>query len=245
MKIRLLILTFFALGNLYSDSFTYKSISFIQLDAIASSILTEPGKPATTYAPFKVFDSNFKSAWCSDNKKETENPFIEVKIKPSPANGIMILNGIANSVTIYKKNNRIKDYELFVYDENGDEQKISGKLKDNSCGSSIGRDTPETYCQEYTDFKNDAKKVKDCIKTYREECVIDSHQEGGGGEKIQFKKPICLTKFKLVIKSVYPGKEFNDTCISELFPIVTDTIYGLYEVRDPTLNEIFKNCPIP
>lgn len=63
--------------------------------------------------------------------------------------------------------------------------------------------------------------------------------------KNSIQKPICLTKFKLVIKSVYPGKEFNDTCISELFPIVTDTIYGLYEVRDPTLNEIFKNCPIP
>lgn len=245
MKRRFLLLSMVALSSLHSDSFSYKSISFIELDVNASSILNEPGKPTSTYAPFKVFDNNFKTAWCSDNKKETESPFIEAKIKPSPANGIMILNGISNSVSIYKKNNRVKDYELFVYNEKGEEQKISGKLKDNACGSSIGRDTPETYCQEYTDFKDDTKKVKECIKQYREECIIDSHQEGGGGGEIKFKKPICLTKFKLVIKSVYPGKEFNDTCISELFPIVTDRIYDLYEQRNPTLNEIFKNCPIP
>lgn len=245
MKMRTLLLTLVTISNLHSDSFTYKSISFIQLNAIASSILTEPGKPDTTYAPFKVFDRNFKSAWCSDNKKETDSPFIEAKIKATPANGIMILNGISHSVSIYKKNNRVKDYELFLYNEKGEEQKISGKLRDNACGSNLGRETPEIYCNEYFEFNEDAKKVKECIKKYREECIIDSDQEGGGGEEIPFKKPICLTRLKLVIKSVYPGKEFNDTCISEVFPIVSGSLYNLYEQKNESLNEIFKNCPIP
>jgi hypothetical protein len=170
--------------------------------AKSSSELSENKR---SYIANNSIDNNLLTAWCEGVKGSGIGETIEVKFSPTAGKGISVFSGIGVSKKLYYDNNRIKEYEAIITFKNGRQEKIKGKFEDDLCG--FGDD------RECLDFNEDEKKYDACIKRLTSLCHYNNYNQSG---QIFLSKIQCITKFQLKIMSVYKGKKYDDTCISEI-----------------------------
>ncbi len=85
----------------------------------ASSFLTESGKPADEYGPFKAIDYKYNTAWCEGGKGPGIGEWIKFDFSEwysysrlSNVYRILIINGLAANKDLYFANNRVKKLEV-------------------------------------------------------------------------------------------------------------------------------------
>lgn len=168
----------------------------------ASSVLKEGKK---TYPAKNAIDGKVTTAWCEGAKGSGIGETLEVSFSATPGSGLGLFPGFGRSKRLYYSNNRIKDYELVLFLKSGKTKKIRGKFEDNLCGHPDHR--------ECNYVENDIQKYEACEKRVKSLCYYNDYNRGG---QVIFDKPLCVTKIRFKILSVYKGKKHNDTCIAEL-----------------------------
>ncbi|MBN2402149.1 MAG: hypothetical protein JXN64_07095 [Spirochaetes bacterium] len=184
----------------------------------ATSTLSGSAKEPDRYEPNKLFDGDIKTAWAEGDK----GPGIDVQIIfaiPTPghsaalkygAKQINIINGLASSKELFLANNRIKKFVLALY---------------------VGIDTgvDENYCCQYALNLYDTKtfELKDTMDKQSIKIDIDftnakdfwrrsrDTYRSKGNSVFQGEYGRYLFGV-LIIKSVYKGSKYDDTCISEI-----------------------------
>lgn len=191
--------------------------------ASASSVLVEKKRPASYYGARKATDNNQGTAWCEGKTGPGIGESIEVKFKPAFAHAIQVLHGFAKHRRLYQANNRIKDYHAEIQIKSGKTIKLSGSFKDEACGYIDERETEECWLKKEK-AKKAGKTSKQVDQLYKK-CMVKFDNMCGrwgdtynaqSGEGIMLAKPECVVGAKITIKSVYPGKKHDDTCITEI-----------------------------
>jgi len=216
---------------IYAFIFLFFSVTFlIQADSVdftlftissrntSSSVLKEKGRPDTFYGADKATDGNQKTSWCSGNKNP-EGEWLSVQLREDKtvySNRIHVFHGVGANRILYGQNNRIKDFELIVTQKNGKITRHKGKFNDTACGEPDPR-----YCdaEAYETGNNKNREVvyDNCIKESRKECFAWPETYGNfSGEEVVLHDPVCIKEIKIIIKSVYPGSKYRDTCITEI-----------------------------
>jgi len=186
----------FAYGGGISEKFSLFTNSKVK----ASSILNEKGQSMSTYAPEKAFDNDPKTAWCEGKTDSGIGESIHADIEPTALSEIFFSPGIIANRNLYNLNNRIKDYELEIFTNNGKHIIQKGSFKDDFCES---------------EFNMDCKDEK-CFQERKSMCSWGDELFSGKNILIQNGEYVCVIGFTLKIISVYPGLKYNDTCISEI-----------------------------
>ncbi len=187
--------------------------------AWATSTLKGPAKNPGMYGAGAVVDGDLKTAWAEG----AAGPGIGTQLIfgiPTPgysattlkdgAQTIVIYNGLAASEKLFLANNRVKDCRLDVF---------------------VGVDSGEyiDYCSIHTlkNFSTTELTLKDTMEPRKIHLGIDyaaakdlwrKTRDGiraGGGNVDEGEYGRYLFGI-LTIKSVYRGKNYNDTCISEI-----------------------------
>lgn len=217
-KIFILLLLIF-ISYLYAYLPEYDYIIGEIISTKASSVLKDSSR--INYEAKNAIDGNLATAWCF--KGSSGNEYIEITMKPSPAEGIIILNGLGKTRSLYYANNRVKDFEIEIVNRENKKYKYNGRLKDNKCGYMyIHSDSNMLKYKTYEEYLKDAcKQGNEECKKVKEMCTMDPYDQGTGGEKLIFNdifknNSICIEKIILKVKNVYKGKVYNDTCISEI-----------------------------
>ncbi len=177
----------------------------------ASSVLKESGRSPNYYAPDKALDADQNTSWCKGKKGQGIGEFISVKLKePVALMGLRIINGYGSTIKLYKANNRVRDYRLTLYLQNGQKRIINGSLEDNACTDDHPAvPTPPGKC---LDIEN-------------------------SGETIEFEKVYCVAAYKFEIQSVYKGEKYNDTCIADMVFYIGEGHIDLTPAQKKTMNE--------
>ncbi len=217
---------------LHADAASYGEFYIVdKMEGNASSILIESGKNVTQYSPNKSFDYKKETAWCEGKEDDGVGEWLEIKWKPTIVEkGFIVGHGVLLSRHYYNLNNRIRDYEATVYFSSGRTEIITGTFRDTSCNDGCYASMPEAECAE---FKEKNKNL----------CEFHG-QDGGfdGGELLALKEKgfQCITGIKIKIVSVYPGKKFKDTCISEIR--IYQPRNGDEEFRQKQIEKAQKTC---
>jgi len=193
------------------------------LKITSSSNLKEKNK---VYLPGFTIDYDYNTAWCEGKPDNGIGEWIEYKFSPTSflCGEIIIMPGITKSLSLYSKNNRIKDMEILVTYSNGYSFKDNFTLPDNLCTNL------EYYCKLTDEAQTEHYGFEElpyskCMKKYAGLCVPPILETPHGpnfpgfgyyNEKLSLNG---ITSLKFTIKSVYKGSEYNDTCISEIFPM--------------------------
>lgn len=182
-----------------------------KIKASASSVLVEPGKSKTRYSAEKAMDGTKDTFWCEGKEDDGIGETITLSWKPTLIEGFLVAHGVLLNRSYYELNNRIKDYEATVMFSTGRSKVIKGSFSDRSC---------QNVCES---MRLDEKELKQCEQKRKNECIFEKVGEGYmvGGEGIDGAYG-CSTGIKIKILSVYPGKKFKDTCISEILLSVPD-----------------------
>lgn len=180
-----------------------------------SSVLRENGKSIELYEWDKAFDNNTDTAWVEGVPGFGRNEYIMANVEirngkfyyavdyhdTKEESGIKIylsiLNGFCKNQNLYFSNNRVKKARIVFYD------------------------TPISIGQDYTTIEADP------IIVFEKEIELEDVMEE---QKFCFNLttrvdfPICTSflLMQLTILDVYPGTDYDDTCISEI------KVYGEY-----------------
>ncbi|BDA77552.1 hypothetical protein LPTSP3_g04820 [Leptospira kobayashii] len=180
--------------------------------AVASSFLIEKGKPQDEYIPPKIHDYKKETAWCvSKNQGIAEFIYVPYQNDPSINEYKEILqrgdyyslfkvtNGFARNKDLFLANNRVKKVSIEVQ-EVGYTMSVSGP--DTAAGTDI--------------------KIYEgpLFNSLHEIELMDTMDEQKFKLKIipKLKKDPYLQMdllFKIIIKDIYPGSKYKDTCISD------------------------------
>ncbi len=200
-----------------------------KIKASASSVLVEPGKSKTRYSADKAMDGKTDTFWCEGKEDDGIGETIKLTWKPTLIEGILVGHGVLLNRNYYQLNNRIKEYEATVTYSSGRSKVFKGSFGDYSC-------------QNVCDSKRiDGVEMEECQKEHKNDCNFESVGEGGmvGGESITGVYG-CSTGVEIKILSVYPGKKFKDTCISEINLRIPAPKWG--EERIAEVNKDQKAC---
>ncbi|WP_411823790.1 NADase-type glycan-binding domain-containing protein [Leptospira sp. 'Mane'] len=179
--------------------------------AIASSFLIEKGKPKEEYSPLNVNDSIKETAWCM-SKNQGIGEYIYVRYqndvtineyekieKRDYYSLFTIVNGFAKNKDLFLANNRVKRVSIEAQ-EIAYTPSVSGP--DTAAGTDIYIDDGPLF--------NSVHEIE----------LADTMEEQKFRLKIipKSKKDLNLQMdllFKIVIKEIYPGSKYKDTCISD------------------------------
>jgi hypothetical protein len=184
----------------------------------ATSTLIENTKDPDRHHPNKLFDGDIKTAWAEGS----DGPGIDVQIifdiptigysaaLKNGAKQMNIINGLASSKNLFLANNRIKEFVLALY-----------------VAVDIGVD--ENYCSRYALNLYDTKKflLKDTMDKQSVKLDLDfanledfwrrSRDTYRAKGNSVFEGTYGRYVFGvLIIKSVYKGSKYDDTCVSEI-----------------------------
>ncbi|MGB4268288.1 MAG: discoidin domain-containing protein [Spirochaetota bacterium] len=159
------------------------------------------------YTVDKLFDGKLDTCWCPAGDGIGE--FIIMQI-PYGIKGVKIVNGLAASEELFKKNNRVKEVVVGVIAE--------------TYYPSKGVEEYDVCKNKYTihNMTFNIRKIRPILKDTMEEQSIyfDKYEETinfykSNWDLIDFKRS---KKLYLVIgiESIYKGSTYNDTCISEI-----------------------------
>ncbi|GBF50397.1 hypothetical protein LPTSP4_19220 [Leptospira ryugenii] len=190
--------------------------------ASASSVLTEPGKSKGFYAAEKAMDQKTSTFWCEGKEDDGIGETIRINWKPTFIEAIVVGHGVLLNQNYYQLNNRIKEYEATFFLSTGRKKVLKGKFSDYSCDN--GCDMIRGGSDE---------EIVECKKTKKNQCIFDTIQDGGmvGGEEIHGIYA-CTTGVEIKILSVFPGKKFKDTCISEIILKIPDPKWPEERVKE-------------
>lgn len=139
------------------------------------------------YAPKRAFDQDTKTAWCEGAEGNGENEILMVPLWARGANRIEIWAGYGKSKDAFEANNRPKKVRVYLLSAD------------------------EAVVHQYGDLLTGIK-----VSARREVTLDDKN----GYQVIDFPDvPTDRKAFRLAavqILSVYPGKRYHDTCISEV-----------------------------
>jgi len=210
-------------GALQADQVDYLTVAVSAEKSGASSTLVEKGQPATAYGADKAVDGNQGTAWCEGKPGPGIGEWVDIAIKPRWAEGLLVAHGVSASRKLYEANNRIREYEIQARTSGGKTLVVKGEFKDQACGA-----LDERKCDT-----GDAVKDKKCSEEQAKACQPwpDTYGSLPGeyiplpAEQIGFtaseKNPApCVTGVKIIIRSVYKGTKYDDTCITEFAPTV-------------------------
>jgi hypothetical protein len=189
---------------------------------IASSTLKDKNK---TYSPEKVLDYKYNTAWCEGKEGDGIGEWIEFQFSPNSffCGELILMPGITASQSLYEQNNRIKEFEILVKYKDGHSFSDIFTIPDKLC----------TNLDRYCKLTNDALiehygfeelSYGKCLVKYTGSCVppilVTPHGPeypgfGYNNEKLSIDGIISV---RFIIKSVYKGSKYNDTCITEVFP---------------------------
>ncbi len=110
-------------------------------------------------------------------------------------------------------NNRVKEYRVILNLKNGKDKVYEGTLGDHGCSDQ-----------------------HPAVMTKPGACLDLTIS----GETIEFKRAHCIKGFKVEIKSIYKGKKYNDTCISEISLFKGSQIAGISPKHAKQLKEVCK-----
>ncbi|TGN10199.1 NADase-type glycan-binding domain-containing protein [Leptospira ilyithenensis] len=180
--------------------------------AVASSFLIEKGKSQDEYIPSKIHDYKKETAWCvSKNQgiaefiyvpyqnKASINKYKEILQRGDYYSLFTIVNGFAKNEDLFLANNRVKKVSIEVQ-EIGYTMSVSGP--DTATGTDIYIDDGPL------------------LNSIHEIELADTMDEQKFKLKIvpKSKKDLNLQMdllFKIIIKEIYPGSKYKDTCISD------------------------------
>jgi hypothetical protein len=189
-----------------------------EIKAGATSTLAGSAKEPDRFEPNKLFDGDIKTAWAEGSA----GPGIDVQIIfdiPTPgystalkngAKQINIVNGFASTKDLFSANNRVKEFVLALY-----------------VAVDIGED--ENYCSRYALNLYDTKtfQLKDTMDKQSLKLDLDFanlkdfwrrsrdtyRSKGNSVFEGEYGRYVFGV---LIIKSVYKGSKYDDTCISEI-----------------------------
>ncbi len=146
------------------------------------------------YQTTNLADRDFSSAWVEGNENSGVGEKITLHLNAAVVGALCIINGYTKSEETYYNNNRIKKAALefeYVIEEDTDV------------------DEHESYFKEFkeVDFPDLAYMTIDKSNFAQLITIVADF----GDIRIKLKK-ITLT-----ILEIYPGKKYNDTCISEIY----------------------------
>lgn len=214
MKKIIILLFIFSFTTLESKQQKFNSVnafkSMINLKLLASSYLIEKGRPYNFYAPEKAFDNNTKTAWVEGRKGDGIGEWIVIAMKSKPGVGVPqyedyiknkkqlvltfeIINGLIINRTLFKANNRVKKAILEIY---------SAEIRPAQGGIYI--DSAVTLNSRIE------LNLKDTMQVQKFTLKIKSKP------KYPIKSGLFLLMGRLIIKEVYRGSKYRDTCISEI-----------------------------
>ncbi|MDI7158380.1 hypothetical protein QMM53_17935 [Leptospira santarosai] len=177
------------------------------LSLVASSVLTEKGKPKNFYGPNNIDDQNIDTAWGVSKKqgigewiytynsvKWSKNSY-ELLAGKSQKNYFSFLNGLAKDATSFEENGRIKKVRIDVYELEGDEDGLDFK------------DPLRVYSDP---IENDFFELE--LKDTREEQTFEREIFSKIKPKRFFSRNLF---FKLTILETYPGTKSKNVFLTE------------------------------
>ena len=184
-----------------------------------SSVLKEKNKTSDFYDRDKAFDNNLETAWVEGVSGSGINEYIMEYVctidsenfnyqESIEKDGIQFFlsvnNGYCKSENLFLKNNRVKKAKIVFYDTPISVGQNFTKIKDE----------PIIIYENIIDFK-------DSIDKQNFSFIINTRDDN------IFSSPFIV--MQLIILDVYPGSDYDNTCISEI------NVYGEY-VSDSVSN---------
>lgn len=193
-------------GLLAREWFGYAIERMCNYDSLIEAAEKSPQKVAVTsklpntkkynYDPENLRDGDLQTAWCTQGweKGKYKVDFVVIKI-PKGSKGIRIINGYAKSKKAFQSNNRVKQFYLSfnVYDPKAHKD----------CEPSNSK-----YKVQYH-TADDIMYLKDSLKS---QSIIFSDLEYF--KWTRYKQDYVYLGIGIV--DVYPGKKWNDTCLTEV-----------------------------
>ena len=166
----------------------------------ASSFIKAKKKPASYYSPENILDKNKSTTWAVTNNKNGLNEYIIFDVITEFVDNkfpkkikMNIVNGYAKAEKTFKENNRVKKAVLEIYE----------------AGIRIGQDKM-TPLQNPILSSTIVINLKDSMD--QQQVLFDINLK----QKIKSKYSDYMFIAKLIIKEIYLGTKYNDTCISEI-----------------------------
>ena len=206
-RVLLIILVSGAISGLVAQEwFGYMVEMFCNYDSLIEAAEKSPRKIAVTnrlpntkkynYDPENLRDGDLQTSWCTRSWEEGnyKMDFVMIKV-PKGSKGIRIVNGYAKSKEAFQNNNRIKQLYLSfnVYDPKAHQD----------CEPSDSK-----YTVEYHTARN-LNYLKDSLKG--QEIIFSNLKWFDWND---FKQDYVYLGIGIV--DIYPGKKWNDTCLTEI-----------------------------
>lgn len=189
----------------------------------SSPILTERGLAPNFYTSTKAFDHDMNTAWCA--QQTSGNPWIRIRLPDMPLCNFRIISGVAANRSLYKENNRVRDYRATVIYTDRTTQVFTGTLPDMDCMEIQG------YCKNATGNEmidnREHLTYDQCMRKYQNACFPPFLYLPSGpeipGPAIAGREDgaVPVREMKFEILSVYRGTKYDDTCISEIIAVGT------------------------
>jgi hypothetical protein len=196
--------------SILSDEAPERLIQVIAKPKIqVTSFLVENNK---SYPASNLMDNTIRTSWCEGSKGSGIGESIEISFPPTAALGVSFFNGYGETRDLHAKNNRVEKYEMIVTTKDGKTFSKKGKFTDKECEKVDER--------ECSNFMDDPNQYQQCIDKLNLLCHAS---ESSLGDDILFGSPKCVTKIQFKILGIYKGKKYDDTCISEIQMIVSNT----------------------
>jgi hypothetical protein len=155
----------------------------------ASSVLKTDQINKYNYEPKNLFDDDLSTAWVEGVKGHGEGEWVEINLQDNViVAAIGIVNGYTKREALYYANNRIKKIKLDV-------EFVATKHSPKST--------------ETTTIELEQKQFNELNKTVQAPFISWLADYGDAFRPVK--------KIHLTILEVFPGKKYDDTCISELY----------------------------
>lgn len=153
------------------------------------------------YSKLMAADNNLTTAWCSDKN----NPSITVVIPQSEnygchLDGVALINGYTKSQKIWRANNRIKSLSVQVSGKSENKYLIQYSKTHELINSE--------FASELYPYSNMNFIPVETLNIIIDENSDYQHMDRKNGFSIELK-----------VLDVFKGDSYNDTCISEIFPV--------------------------
>jgi hypothetical protein len=152
------------------------------------------------YSPDKAFDKKLDTAWCEGVKDQGvgEKYYYLIGNEPSP---VEIFSGLAKSEETFLNNSRPKELLVTLWEAGS-----------RCCSFHPGSEEPFACDVKYGQMKEIGKKVIILEDSYSYQKLINPQDLSLD----PLKNSVFPYAISIEVLSVYPGKRYGDTCISEI-----------------------------
>lgn len=181
-----------------------------------------PSTKKYTYKPENLRDHDRQSAWCTKGweKDNYKIDFIVIKV-PKGARGIRITNGYVKSRETFENNNRVKHIYLSF--------NVYNPRAHKDCEPQDSEYTVRLHTARDLIYLKDRKSSQEILFSRLERF-----------EWSDFKQDHLYLGIGIV--DIYPGKKWNDTCLSEVEVILNPEQERKLREKSPSSRPVFKGA---